>query len=56
MSRVIGRGGMALKKGHAPCFLQISAHPDLSRPIVVRPSSENLAGSEGLRSARSGAP
>ena len=34
----------------------ISVHPDLSRPILVRPSSENLSGSKGLRSVRSDAP
>ena len=34
----------------------ISVHPDLSRPILVRPSSENHSGSKGLRSVRSDAP
>ena len=30
----------------------ISVHPDLSRPILVRPSSENHSGSKGLRLVR----
>ena len=34
----------------------ISVHPDLSRPILVRPSSENHSSSEGLRSVRMDAP
>ena len=34
----------------------ISVHPDLSRPILVRPSSENHSRSKDLRSVRMDAP
>ena len=33
-----------------------TVHPDLSRPIMVRPSSENHSGSKDLRSVRMDAP
>ena len=57
--------GLALSFVHVKLFIKaisnkdesyISVHSDLSRPILVRPSSENHSSSEGLRSARSDAP
>ena len=41
---------------HSFNWNHLSVHPDLSRPILARPSSENLSGSKGLHSVRSDAP